>query len=522
MIALFGVLVLVAASAAGGWIAGTRIESPAEVAARTAPPTPSPILVPIEERVLSSNVVTRGTAQFGLPQPISLVPSALKANAAGLITTLPTRNAQFKEGDVMFTTSGRPVLVLQGEVPAYRDLVLGISGSDVRQLEQSLKRLGFDPGHIDGTYDEKTGSAVSELYKSAGYVPFLPTAEQVTNIRTLETALLDATKNKMVADSAAAAADLTVEFARSKAQHAEKAATAEIVAGEQTASERNPRQRATSRSATDAQMVAARAALKAAQIDGEMSVQAALEAKKVADFDAYVAAGRLDAAAADLDEARRKLGVQVPVDEIVFTPTLPVRVQEVSAQIGTAVSGPVISVTNNQITIHSSVPLDVAPLIRKGMGVAIDEPSFGLNAKGIVENVASTPGTHGVSGYHIYFTVRVEDTPAALEGFSLRLSIPIKSTKGVVTAVPMSALSLSTNGTSRIQVEDNGSLTYVGVEPGLAANGYVEVTSRDGKLKPGRLVVVGYGNGEKKAGQHAVQQNGSERAAARNPRIRTE
>src|SRR5687767_11227763 len=92
---LFCVLALVAAAAAGGWVAGSRIESPAEAAARTAPPTPSPILVPVEERVLSSKIVTRGTARYGLPQPIAIAPSALKADTTALITTLPARNAQF-------------------------------------------------------------------------------------------------------------------------------------------------------------------------------------------------------------------------------------------------------------------------------------------------------------------------------------------------------------------------------------------------------------------------------------------
>jgi heme A synthase len=48
IVLLFGVLALVAVAAVGGWVAGNWIESPAEVAARTAPPTASPILVPVE------------------------------------------------------------------------------------------------------------------------------------------------------------------------------------------------------------------------------------------------------------------------------------------------------------------------------------------------------------------------------------------------------------------------------------------------------------------------------------------
>ena len=57
----------------------------------------------------------------------------------------------------------------------------------------------------------------------------------------------------------------------------------------------------------------------------------ALDALKVAELDAKLAADRADRFAADLATARSKLGVQVPVDEIVFIPALPVRVKEVTA-----------------------------------------------------------------------------------------------------------------------------------------------------------------------------------------------
>ena len=64
---LWGILGLVGGTALGAWYMGSRIQSPAEMAARTAPPEPSPILVPVESRVLSSDVVTRGTVRFGVP-----------------------------------------------------------------------------------------------------------------------------------------------------------------------------------------------------------------------------------------------------------------------------------------------------------------------------------------------------------------------------------------------------------------------------------------------------------------------
>jgi multidrug efflux pump subunit AcrA (membrane-fusion protein) len=126
------------------------------------------------------------------------------------------------------------------------------------------------------------------------------------------------------------------------------------------------------------------------------------------------------------------------------------------------------------------------------MAVAIDEQALGIKAAGVVKRVADTPGTFGVDGYHIYFEVLVEQTTTPLEGFSLRLTIPIQSTQGAVTAVPLSALSLAADGTSRVQVSNNGQLEFVVVEPGLSADGFVEVTSVDGTLAAGQLVVVGY------------------------------
>jgi len=472
---LFGVLGFAALLAVGGWVASLRIESPADVAARAAPPTPSPILVPVEERVLNSNIVTRGTARFGLPQPISIVPSALKAKA-GLITTLPLRNTQLREGGVILTASGRPVFVLQGTIPAYRDLVPGMSGDDVRQLEQGLNRLRFDPGPVDGTYDERTSAAVTQWYTSAGFEPFGPTPDQ------------------LAAAAAAAAARRAVDAARARAEHANKAAAAEIQAmiAERALIVLDPRQPETARAAAEAKLELARAAARKAQLEGELEVQAALDAQEAALRNAKLAADRVDRLAADVDIAKRTLGVQVPADEIVFIPTLPARVQEVTALVGHEARGPVMSVTDNQLVIDSALPLDAAPLVKPGMPVAIDEQALGIKATGVVTRVADTPGTHGVDGYHIYFEVRVDKTPTRLEGFSLRLTIPIKSTKGVVTVVPLSALSLAADGTSRVQVARDGALEYIVVKPGLSADGFVEVTPVNGPLAPGQLVVVGY------------------------------
>lgn len=495
MLTIAIVLVIVIVTAVVSWIAGSTIKSPAEVAARTAPPQPSPILVPIEERVLTSDIVTRGTARFGLPQPISVVPSALKPDA-GVITTLPLRNTQLNEGDVMLTASGRPVFVLQGETPAYRDLAPGISGDDVRQLETGLERIGFDPGPVDGTYDEQTSAAVADWYASAGFEPFGPTAEQVAHIRSLEQELAIAINEKLAADDVVAAAPLAIEVARANADNANAAAAADVTAKTTVRNQivANPVSTASERENAEAELAVAQAALESTRLAGEVEIRAAIDAQKAAEREAKRLNDIAVQIAADLDIAQRRTGVQIPADEIVFVSAVPVRIEQINVGVGDAARGPVVMVTNNQLEIDSSVRLEEAPLVKPGMAVAIDERDLGLEATGVVDLVADTPGTFGVDGFHIYLRIRVDETPVPLEGISLRLTIPIESTGGAVTTVPVSALSLGADGTSRVQVDNNGRLESIMVEPGLSAGGFVEVTPIDGTLTAGQLVVIGFEN----------------------------
>jgi hypothetical protein len=490
---LFLVLALMVLTAGATWMVGSNIKSPAEVAAQTAPPQPSPILVPVEERVLSSDIVARGTARFGLPQPISIVPSALKPNPA-VITTLPTRNTQLKEGEVLLTASGRPVFILQGQIPTYRDLVPGSSGNDVRQLESGLKRLGFDPGPLDGKFDEKTSAAVADWYTAAGFQPFRPTPEQIRSIRLDEQELAVAIKDKLAADDTAAAAPLAVAAARAKAENDNAMAAADLAA--KTAARdkvfADPASTPADRANVAADVTAAEAAVVSTRLAGEVEIQAAIDAQRATEREAKRANDVAVQLAAELAIDQRAAGVQVPADELVFVAEAPVRVEQVNVAFGDPANGPVVTVTNNQLAIDSSLRLDEAQLVRPGMGVAIDEPDLGLKATGVVNKVADTPGTFGVDGFHLYFEVLVDETPVSLVGVSLRLTIPTESTKGPVIAVPVSALSLAADGTSRVQIDNKGSLEFVVVEPGLAADGYVEVTPVDGSLTPGQLVVIGY------------------------------
>ncbi|MCP4228010.1 MAG: peptidoglycan-binding protein, partial [Actinomycetia bacterium] len=88
------------------------------------------------------------------------------------------------------TVSGRPVFVLEGAQPSFRDLGPGIGGSDVRQLESALVRLGLDPGPRDGLFDDATALAVEAWYRQHGFEAVRATESQLSDIRSLEADLL--------------------------------------------------------------------------------------------------------------------------------------------------------------------------------------------------------------------------------------------------------------------------------------------------------------------------------------------
>jgi peptidoglycan hydrolase-like protein with peptidoglycan-binding domain len=383
------VIAAVAVSSLVTWIANEQIRSPAEVAARAAPPAPSPILVPVEKQVLATRVVTRGTAHYGSPRQLSVTPSALKTGPA-VITSVPAAGRRIHEGSVLLTISGRPVFVLDGGQPSYRDLGPGIVGADVRQLEQALVRLGLRPGLVDGVYDGATEVAVDALYRRHGFQPVVATEAQLAAARPLE---------------------------------------AELVAG-----------------------------------------------------------------------SRAESGVQLPADEVVFVPTTPLRVTEVPASVGARPAGAVVTVTDSEVVIDGTVRVEEASLVRKGAPVRIDEPALGIKASGRVASVAGRPGTDDADNFHVAFEVAVADPPASMVGVSVRLTIPIKSTRTQELTVPLSAVSLGPDGGSRVQRRVGEGLEFVAVRTGLAADGFVSVRPVEGTLAVGDLVIVGFGRDGRQSG----------------------
>ena len=197
-----------------------------------------------------------------------------------------------------------------------------------------------------------------------------------------------------------------------------------------------------------------------------------------------------------VDRLSTESGVHVPGDEVVFLPDLPVRVDEVKATRGSTLSGPAMTVTSSRLVIDSSLGVSDSKLVRPGDRVTIEEQELGVRAKGRVAEVDRTPGTRGVDPNRFYFSVVPTSPVKALVGASVRLTIAVKSTRGAVLAVPVSALSVGGDGSSRLQVRRGGRTRLVTVVPGLAAEGYAEVRAAGTeRLSTGELVIVGADGG---------------------------
>jgi len=89
--------------------------------------------------------------------------------ASGTITSIAVADGStVTAGDELYRVNLRPVVVAQGEVPAFRDLAQGDSGDDVAQLQEFLAATGYFTGAVTGQFNNATRSAVQNWQRSLG------------------------------------------------------------------------------------------------------------------------------------------------------------------------------------------------------------------------------------------------------------------------------------------------------------------------------------------------------------------
>ncbi|WP_405992281.1 peptidoglycan-binding protein [Streptomyces sp. NBC_00986] len=450
---------------AGGWFAGTQVQSPADAAASHQAPKAGPVTVAVVRQSLTASVVATGSVEFASPRPLSLAGPVGSGAAAGAdgegaeqrVTKAPVAGTKIKEGDVLMTVNGRPVFALGGSVPMYRALGPGTSGDDVTQLQKALKRLGFDPGGTTGTYGQGTATAVSDWYKSEGYDAQEPSPADQQQLGSLEQAVSAAQETLLTTNSGAGAAS----------------------SGE-TGSSATP----APQSSTDKQV-------------HEIQVKSAQKA--------------LDLANDALSSFKATYGTKVPAGEVVFLPKLPARLDKVTVKTGDTPSAQIGTVTSSDVVVQAAVPGTDAQLLRHGMTAqlttadgesaqgTVDVVADGSDSSSGADSAATAPSTtddaNSASDSTAAVQVRITvPDPGPLAGeaeAAVQVTIKVGASDGKVLTVPMAAIHTSSDGRARVKVQRGATVADVHVTVGLSAAGIVEVKPDGGALKAGERVVVG-------------------------------
>ncbi|ROO50643.1 putative peptidoglycan binding protein [Micromonospora sp. Llam0] len=423
-------------------VLSTLVKSPAQHLAETAPPTPSLLTATVQERVLATTMVTRGTVVA--THLLEVTPVAAQGADALVVTGVHTSvGAPVTPGSVLVEVSGRPLIALPGSVPAYRDLRPGDEGDDVAQLQSALQELSYYSGAVDGHFGAATKNAVARLYGQLGY-------------RMPETGGVNGVEER----DALRAAEDAVEEAQREVDNLQRVIDSRSESAETPQPTEEP-----------------------------LEVQMEYLQKQ------------LDDATMNLEELIARTGPMMPRNEVVFVPAFPARTTALGAEVGDQVESALVMISAGELEILAQFAPDQSELLANDMGVEIYSEILGLTASATIGSIgevtidgATDQASGGGSGAPYVPLNVVPDEPleAAWAGQDVRLTITAAQTDGPVLVVPISAVTASANGRTTVSRVDVGeSVVPVEVNAGASADGWVQIRPIDGELAAGDRVVVG-------------------------------
>jgi hypothetical protein len=89
--------------------------------------------------------------------------------ASAVYTSLPAAGQLVSQGQTLYAVNGRPIPLMYGSTPLARQLTVGASGDDVKELEDNLIALGYGSGlTADGNYTQADVAAVERWQAALG------------------------------------------------------------------------------------------------------------------------------------------------------------------------------------------------------------------------------------------------------------------------------------------------------------------------------------------------------------------
>lgn len=96
----------------------------------------------------------------------------VKSAVEGTVTVAAPEGRTLTMGEALYELNDKPVTLLYGPVPMFREMKAGDRGSDVLQLERNLRDLGWGAKlYVDARYGKDTEAAVKEWQKSLNREP---------------------------------------------------------------------------------------------------------------------------------------------------------------------------------------------------------------------------------------------------------------------------------------------------------------------------------------------------------------
>lgn len=539
-------LVALVGTAGSAWWVGSNTQSPDQAAARAAEPESSWITVPVEFRVLSSTLVTRGDIRPDARTEVR-VPVSVEGDPV-LTQAVVSASDVVDEGDRVVEVSGRPVFVLQGDVPVYRSLRPPMTGDDVTAVQESLVRLGYSIADDEvGTFGATTMVAIDAFYDAAGYKT-VPTSETYpADLAIAERAVGDAGAALAIAQTAldnaangppgseiaqadenVAAAARTLEVAQANVitDVALAHGSVDIAVANRTGIENNPEATSDEWNTANIAVSVADVALSDVIRDTSDAVEAAQAAVNIAvlarqELDATVDAtelqtavdaatiGRDDAVGA-LAELNRVNGPTIPQGEIVFVTTTPSRVLSAATSLDMSNAGAgglsdpassggsaesLVSLASGGLVVTATISPDSMGLVSVGLEVEVLDELSDTAYPAEVSAVADAAATEsdGQLGHQIIVTP-AEDLPDGLAGSNVRVTMTAASTGTEQLVVPLAAVSSAADGSTRVSILDPSTDEPVEVEvtAGLSADGFVAIEPKDpSALSADSSVIIG-------------------------------
>ncbi|MGN9838849.1 efflux RND transporter periplasmic adaptor subunit [Nonomuraea sp. H19] len=157
-----GGLLIVLAAAGAGFVAvnGTGVLEAGAGPTQSAAVLP-PATAQVTKQTLNDTMDADGELGYG---PVTTAVT----RKPGTITWLPESGQQITRGRSLYRLDNKPVMLMYGDTPAYRDLKIGAEGKDVENLERNLSKLGYDGFTVDDEYTYDTYEAVLEWQEDRG------------------------------------------------------------------------------------------------------------------------------------------------------------------------------------------------------------------------------------------------------------------------------------------------------------------------------------------------------------------